>query len=410
MKKSIVLYVGNFSFPNGNAAGKRVLANGKIMQKMGREVVFIGMSKEVTDSLPLKNTKTEYEGFTYYNFPYPKSNLDWVNYNKTYKKLVDLLESEELLDGLDLVIYYGSPSLSLFNMKLMRYCKERDIRIVADCVDWLIVKSNNILFNLIKWADNTYQKAYLNKRTDGIITISKYLSDYYRGKGCNTVIIPPLSTFIKKDMLQERTTNDAGQVIIMYAGLPFRIGSRVVDPSYMKDRIDKTILLLWKAKKSGCSFIFNVYGFTRDDYIKSIPSQEEYVNYLGLNIVFHGFKNNDEIVGFVEKSDFTILIRDVNRATMAGFPTKISESISCGTPVITNQTSDLKDYIVEGENGYFLNMDNVDDSFSRLVKILKLERHKIISMKNYCNENNIFYFSHFENDLKTFFNLIDVRR
>lgn len=396
MTKKIVLYIGNFSFPNGNAAGKRVLANGKVMQEMGHEVIFIGMSKEVTDSTPLKKTKREYDGFTYYNFPYPKSNLDWVNYNKAYKKLTDLLESEGLIGGLDLVIYYGSPSLSLFNMKLIRYCKAQNIKIVADCVDWLIVKNNSIIFNIIKWADNTYQKAYLNKKADTIITISKYLSDYYSGKGCNTVIIPPLSTFKKINSIENENICNDNQVVLMYAGLPFRIGSRVKNSSYLKDRIDKTIIMLWRAKKRGCNFLFNIYGFTKEDYLMSIPEQEGYIKDLGSSIVFHGFMSNNEIVESVKKSDFTILIRDVNRATMAGFPTKVSESISCGTPVITNRTSDLEEYIVEGKNGYILEMENEAIADDKLYKILNIDKEDLIEMKDNCFENPFYYENYFE--------------
>ncbi len=35
-----VLYIGNFSFPFGNAAGKRVYANGKILKELGYDVNF----------------------------------------------------------------------------------------------------------------------------------------------------------------------------------------------------------------------------------------------------------------------------------------------------------------------------------------------------------------------------------
>ena len=48
MWKKTVLYIGNFSFPLGITAGKRVYTNGKILKELGYEVNFIGMDKEVS--------------------------------------------------------------------------------------------------------------------------------------------------------------------------------------------------------------------------------------------------------------------------------------------------------------------------------------------------------------------------
>lgn len=38
------------------------------------------------------------------------------------------------------------------------------------------------------------------------------------------------------------------------------------------------------------------------------------------------------------------------RFAQAGMPTKVTESLGCGTPVIANITSDLGDYLVDGRN------------------------------------------------------------
>lgn len=46
-------------------------------------------------------------------------------------------------------------------------------------------------------------------------------------------------------------------------------------------------------------------------------------------------------------------IREKTRKTMAGFPTKVVESMSLGTPVITTDASDLADYIKHGENEFW---------------------------------------------------------
>ncbi|MGV8148985.1 MAG: hypothetical protein ACLKAK_10085 [Alkaliphilus sp.] len=90
MKKT-VLYIGNFAFPLGNAAGKRVYANGKILKELGFEVIFIGTSKEIETFQTLEETKREYDGFTHYNLPYPRRSVDWLNYKKVFSTVVAFL-------------------------------------------------------------------------------------------------------------------------------------------------------------------------------------------------------------------------------------------------------------------------------------------------------------------------------
>ena len=394
MNKKTILYVGNFSFPFGNASGKRVYANGKLLKDLGYKVIFIGVDKEVERLKPLKNTHRVFDGFDYYNFPYPKSYFEWIGYKNVFKELIIFLNEENLMEDLALIIYYGTPRLSIFNKKLINYCNKNNIKVVADCVDWLSPKTNSIIYNLVKWMDNTYQKAYVNKKADGIIAISRYLNNYYNIHGCKTVIIPPLSP-IKYDV-SHLDFAFRNKKVISYAGQPFGKGKRITNLNSLKDRIDKTIVLLHAAKKKGCEFIFNIYGLTKEEYLYSIPSHSSYIEELGDSICFNGTMPNEEIVDRIKKSDFTILIRDVNRDTTAGFPTKVSESISCGTPVITTKTSDLEEYIIEGKNGYFIDLHDKSCAMQQLINILNQTSEKVYEMKKECLKEGIFYYEKFK--------------
>ena len=42
MSKGTIIYIGNFRFPDGNAAAKLALTYGKIFSELGYRVVFIG--------------------------------------------------------------------------------------------------------------------------------------------------------------------------------------------------------------------------------------------------------------------------------------------------------------------------------------------------------------------------------
>lgn len=398
-----VLYVGNFDFPLGNAAGKRVYANGKILRELGFEVMFIGTRENGNIEESLELTKEEYDNFTYYHYDYPQKKSDWINYKKKFLSLANFLEDNNLISEISLVIYYGSPAVSLFNTELIKYFKNRNIKIVADCSDWLSVKTKNLLFNILKRADNYYQKAYANVKADGVIVVSSFLEKYYKEKKCITTIIPTLSP-LDNVLYSESKSRNTDEITLAYAGIPFRLGEIVQDCKNMKDRIDKIIEFLFIAKQNGKKFKFNIYGFTKEQYLYSVPQQKSLIDYIGKSITFYGYVNNEAVVNGITHADFTILIRDSKRETNAGFPTKISESITLGIPVITTDTSDLNKYVRDGETGYFLDLKDEEKAYKKFSKILDLDSHKIDELKDNCLKSKTFHYSNFEESLDFFIN------
>lgn len=270
MKKKI-LYIGNFMFPDGNASGKRVYSNGKALKELGYEVLFIGVSNGVDNKNSLKETKNNYDGFNFYNLPYPKNSFEWLFFFSTFKKIINFLNEEKLDLDLNSIIFYGSSRISILNYLILRWAKQKKIKTIADCVDWLSVKTNNKLFDFIKWIDTTYHKAFFNKKVDAIICISEYLQNYYKKYVFKTIIIPPLSAFRQEKVTVKK--ND--KVKILYAGLPFRKGKEIKNPQVLKDRIDLIIKLLIKLKNKNIKFEFNIYGFTKKEYLEVLPQQKE---------------------------------------------------------------------------------------------------------------------------------------
>jgi glycosyltransferase involved in cell wall biosynthesis len=96
-----------------------------------------------------------------------------------------------------------------------------------------------------------------------------------------------------------------------------------------------------------------------------------------------GCKPNTEALKIVKRSDFSIFLRDNNLVCTAGFPTKFSESIACGTPVLTNLSSDLGKYLIEGKNGYIMDIsseDKLDESIIRAFSTPMNELKKMASL------------------------------
>ena len=143
MKK--ILYVGNFSFPHGNASGSRVLGNGYLFEELGYEVIYIGLDDSLTELSKLENTKRIQGSFRYYNLPYPLGIRGWHSYRKRFDEVISLIKDEKI----NIIIGYGSPSLSIFCNFMRKWSQKNDILYLADCVDWLSFSKQYILTELL---------------------------------------------------------------------------------------------------------------------------------------------------------------------------------------------------------------------------------------------------------------------
>lgn len=61
----------------------------------------------------------------------------------------------------------------------------------------------------------------------------------------------------------------------------------------------------------------------QEDCLIAFPQHTELLKNTTSQIVFHGIDNMKQVQNEVAQADFTILLREVSRATMAGFPTKL---------------------------------------------------------------------------------------
>lgn len=392
---SKVFYIGNFSFPYGNASGARVIGNGYLLRELGHEVSFIGLDKNLTKNDSLESSARVYDSFTYYNIAPSRGVSDWLNYSALFNDLTVFLEKQKP----DIIILYGSLTLSLINDKIRRWCIKHKVRFFVDCVDMIPVRSGSLLFRLIKSFDEYYQKRVVNFRSEGVIAISNYISDFYNKKVDNTIVLPPIVSpdrFINGS----RPDFDKSHVNLVYVGNPFPTDGRKIDRGAFKDRLDLVVEIL--AEMNDPKVIFRIYGLTKEDYLRALPEHNGLLDKLGTKIIFAGYVDNPTAVSAIKASDFTVLLRDVNKMTTAGFPTKFVESIACGTPVITNNTSDLSFYLVDGKNGFMLKSLEKAYLAERFASIFDLDRSIIDEKRSYTMNNNPFLFQNYKDQFKRF--------
>ena len=286
----------------------------------------------------------------------------------------------------DIIIIYNFPAVA--TSKLIKYCKKNKIKIIGDITEWYGHKVRNFL-GIIKYIDSELRMLYYNKNLDGLICISKYLCEYYKKSVKNMIQLPPLV-----DISDEKWNVDflpkKDKKVIVYAGLPGR-----------KDKINKLIEAFLNIENISELLEFRIIGITEDDFF----SKYNYFSEVQLNniksfSVFLGRIQHKKVIKEVTNADFSAFLRENNKTNNAGFPTKFVESISCGTPVITNNTSDLSDYLTEGVNGFWINMSNKEKLSSNLRDILDKKNKTIETMKRKCSDSKKFDYKNYINEIK----------
>lgn len=368
-----ILFIGNIDIIDLNASGRRVLGVGKIFRGLGYEPIFAGINKFVDNNI-LNNQKTV-DGFCTYSMKSSISTMDWLRVKQTYRnylKVIDLIGKNRI----KYIYIYGSPVVSPVMALVIKFAKKHAIHVIGDCVDWISYTHGGKFKNLIKSMDMNFQQRYLYNKTSGMIVISSYLKNYYDRHKRETVLIPPVDKFTP----MFPGTGKDNVLHFVYAGIPFGpIPSIPLDK--MKDRLDIIIDIVVELNKQGTATILDIYGMTKEDYLFSLPDHECVLNVYPEKIRFNGLTDNTITKKAICNADATILIRDRNLVTTAGFPTKVAESLCLGVPVITNDTSDIINYVKDGENGIIIDADPILAA-EKITNIFILENKREIMREN----------------------------
>jgi glycosyltransferase involved in cell wall biosynthesis len=334
--KPTILYIGGFELPDRNAAAHRVLGNAKVLRALGYEVVLIGVSKESVGT-HLEETRGSVQGFDTWSVPYPRSTVEWAKYVCSIDSLLAVAAHYERVVS---IVCYDYPAVALW--RTIRHCRDRGVRCICDCTEWYAPLPELSILSVAKRMDTLARMRFVQKRSDGVICISTFLQRYYE-RHVPTVWVPPL---VDLDEPKWRTCAEprvGSGCVFVYAGSP---GER-------KDRLDTVIEALQEVDES-LDYSFRVAGLSREDYLRMHPGQAELVSKLGDRVVFLGRLSHAESLAEVRSACYAVFVRECNRTSNAGFPTKFVESVACGTPVITTSCSDLPTYIVDGRTGFFV--------------------------------------------------------
>jgi glycosyltransferase involved in cell wall biosynthesis len=379
-----ILYIGGFILPDRNAAAQRVLNNARIFRSLGYRVVLIGVNPDRPYDRTLYHADAGDAGLEAWETGYPAGQRQWFDMVRAVWPVTWLVEQGALAPAdVAAVICYNHPAIA--QRRIARLARSWGAKAIADCTEWYAERAWNGPANIVKNLDVLLRMHRVNPRMDGIITISPFLTDHYRGAGVPVVEIPTLIEAAEAPAAAPDPQIAPMALVAVASG--FQPG---VTADQIHDRIDWIIELLAEVEQRGGQFKLTVAGVDAEGFLSVFPALRPRLEQLGERVVFAGRVPRREILRLYDQAAFSFVQRKETRVTLAGFPTKYSESVTHGTPVIINALPSVRAYHVEGRMGITIDPQDRDDAVRKLCDILTMEAQAIVAMKQYCRECGVF--------------------
>jgi glycosyltransferase involved in cell wall biosynthesis len=207
-----------------------------------------------------------------------------------------------------------------------------------------------------------YGRRFL-RRFDLVIAISGYLADYakrYTRRGAEVIVLPIM---VDCDEYQTGETPAANPRSVTYVGI-------------LNEPKDGVRTLMTAFSQLAADFPDVNLQLVGDSYdpvrASNIPEFRALAEGMGIasRVVFAGQVQRNQIPRYLARASVLVLARPSSQQADAGFPTKIGEYLASGRPVVVTNTSDLAEYLDDGESAYLVPPDDVDAFAAKLRQVL----------------------------------------
>jgi glycosyltransferase involved in cell wall biosynthesis len=387
-----ILIEGDFIFPFGSASASRMRHFALGFKEAGANVRIISYA-------PMRYMRPEDIGadgqHKYMDIPY-ESVMALTQAKKLDRGVFDkALWLQRLLKGIrlatkkskkfiqsgqvDVVLQYTISNYALKD--LPGICRENNAVLIRDIVEWPARSffKGGIFSPLYFDAQLGVHQAML--KSDGVIGISKFLTEYYSTRGTPSICIPAIVKVPEKVSEKKKQESKTGKFEITYLGdcshreAPFEMIGAIKQVLSRNFKIKLTIV--------GC---FGLYGFA-----KKVRRACESDALLKDNVTFLGRVSDEEVKKRLAETDALLFVRPDDITAKAAFPTRLPEYLITGNPVITAGVGDIPHYLRDGIDALVVKPCIADKIAEKIITLIQMpDKGKAIGLSGFDCANKYF--------------------
>jgi glycosyltransferase involved in cell wall biosynthesis len=334
-QRSQIIFIGEYRFPEGDAAAIRTLSLARICRDLGFAVTVIGKGQLRPEDYRRELDVYEIDGIRYSTMnPERVTAMQRLRHPMARLKLyASALEAMNLADTRAIVINACS---SATHVPLVRaFCRRRQIPLIGDICEWY--DPCQMTYGRLDPAYAVFCGVfrYALPRFKNLIVVSRLLERHFAGEGRHVLRIPAV---LDPRLIACVDRTPADRLVLLYAGIPGR-----------KDHLEEILEALAALSPDERARVeFRLLGPTEPELRGLLGGAARLLDALADTVKPLGRVPRAQVLEQLQQAHFTVLVRPDKRYANAGFPSKVSESLAAGVPVLLTMTSDLQEFLGDG--------------------------------------------------------------
>jgi glycosyltransferase involved in cell wall biosynthesis len=351
-----VIFGDYFTFPEGTASTNRVFTYAKGFIENGIPVHVICFRNDYLDSF---NGQTE--GISYYH-PFSQVRRNRYFVVRRWQKFLKYIRTINLLKEINktnriiaIQVYTEDIFTQLFSFILAKTCK----------TELLIERSEHPLRNF----EDTYLKKFAGKTKvaietrlyDGIFCISTYLMDFYGKRGFNPGKICLVPSTVDTGRFNHHFSPPLDFKYILY------VGSLTIQKDGVNILIESFSKICDKYPEMKLVLIGEADTLKEELMLKGLVTN---LKIDSKRVEFLGRLPRNDIPAYMCNAQILALARPHNIISDAGFPSKLTEYLAAGKPVVVTRVGEIPVYLQDNETAFLSEPDNAEAFAGKLDFVL----------------------------------------
>lgn len=350
-----IIFGDTFTFPDGGASTNRVYTYAKGFYQNGIAVNVICFRNDYLD-----NSNGISEGIRYFHpFGQTKRNkiflvrtwLKFMKYINTYRLLRRIKKKEVIMAihvySIDILTQLFAFFISkTLRIKLLIERSEHPLRAHYDSIFQRIFEDLKVVLE--------------TKLYNGIFCISNYLKDFYITKGVKGDELFVVPSTVDAGRFHGKFTNPLKYKYILYCG----------SLTILKDGVNILIESFAKISDKHPGIYLVLIG--EADTLKEEMILKDLVVKLRKEdrVIFLGKISRNDIPNYLCNATVLALARPSSIIANAGFPSKLTEYLATGKPIVVTRVGEIPVYLKDNENAFLTDPDSVEAFALRLDFVL----------------------------------------